>query len=188
MDDDQTLIAGVQAGRTDAFRGLVARYQTLVWTFCRNLLRQPADADDLTQEVFLLAFRKLASYDPGRAAFGTWLLIIASNRCLNRRQQRPFPNSALDEPSDRGPAPDESLIDRDVWDRLDRALEHLPLDQRTAFVLAEIQELPHREIALIEGIEIGTVKSRVSRAKARLREVLRDWAAEFPNAPVRELP
>jgi RNA polymerase sigma-70 factor (ECF subfamily) len=182
MDDDQTLIARVRAGRTEAFRPLVERYQSLVWTFGRNLLGQSADADDLTQEVFLVAFRQLARYDPQRAAVGTWLLMIARSRGLNRLQQRSLSDSARDnEPIDPGPRPDDALRDRDLWERLDQALDDLPVDQRTAFVLAEIQELPHREIAVIEGVEVGTVKSRVSRAKTRLREVLQDWSAEFPT-------
>jgi RNA polymerase sigma-70 factor, ECF subfamily len=186
MDDDRAVIARVQAGATDAFRVLMDRYQPVVWTFCRNLLRQPADAEDLTQEVFLAAFRKLASYDADRAAFSTWLLTIARNRCCNRLQQRQPTNESIEEPLDRGPAPDETMTDREVWDRLDHALEQLPLEQRTAFVLAEIQELPHREIAVIEGVEVGTVKSRVSRAKARLRDVLHEWSVEAGSAPVRK--
>jgi RNA polymerase sigma-70 factor (ECF subfamily) len=186
MNDDGAVIASVQAGATDAFRLLVDRYQPLVWTFCRNLLRQPADAEDLTQDVFLAAFRKLSSYDSERGAFSTWLFTIARNRCCNRLQQRQPIHDSTEEPLDRGPTPEETLADREVWDRLDRALAQLPLEQRTAFVLAEIQELPHREIAEIEGVEVGTVKSRVSRAKARLREILEQ--ASVAPVPLRKCP
>ena len=102
MDDDLTLIARVRAGRTEAFRPLVERYQTLVWTFGRNLLGQSADADDLTQEVFLVAFRQLARYDPQRAEVGTWLLTIARSRGLNRLQLRSHFNGSPEEPIDPG--------------------------------------------------------------------------------------
>lgn len=188
MDDDLAAIARVRAGATDAFRGLVERHQTSVWTFCRNLLRHSADAEDVTQDVFLTAFRRLSSYDASRSSFGTWLLLLARSRCCNRLQRR-SPQSGLDvEPWDDGSSPQHAMTDEEVWARLDRALDGLPLEQRTAFVLAEIQELPHREIAIIEEVEIGTVKSRVSRAKARLRELLHDWNPELDAEKERTTP
>uniref|UniRef100_A0A7C2NYI7 RNA polymerase sigma factor n=1 Tax=Schlesneria paludicola TaxID=360056 RepID=A0A7C2NYI7_9PLAN len=185
MDDDHLIIARAQTGASDACRALVERYQGVVWTFCRNLLHHSADAEDATQEVFLTAFRRLDRYDPDRAAFSTWLLTIARNHCCNRVQQRQPAGEPHADPLDGGSSPEEHATDAEVWQELDRALEHLPLEQRTAFVLAEIQDRPHAEIALIEGVELGTVKSRVSRAKARLREVLQDWFPEPSPVPVR---
>lgn len=172
MDEDQRDIAHVLAGATDAFRGLVERHQRLVWTFAWNMLRNDADAEDLVQEVFVAAFRNLAAFDVHRARFSTWLLTIARNRCCTRLKTR-APTIASDEPSDGDAAPDTAVADSELWQQLDAALERLPAEQRSAFVLAEIQELPYSEIAAIAGVEIGTVKSRVSRAKARLRKSFR---------------
>jgi len=178
MQNVRPIIARVIAGETNAFRILVDQYQGVVWTFCRNLVRHTVDADDMTQDVFLTAYRKLAQYNPDRAAFSTWLLTIARNLSRDRWKARsPEFDASLDQVDDSSP-PIDSLTDAELWSRLDRALSQLPWEQRTAFVLAEIQELPHAEIAIIEEIEIGTVKSRVSRAKAKLRTVLGDWQPE----------
>jgi RNA polymerase sigma-70 factor (ECF subfamily) len=172
MDEDEQAIALVLAGAVDAFRDLVERNQRLVWTFTWNMLRNDADAEDAVQEVFLAAFRNLAAFDRTRARFSTWLLTIARNRCCNVLKTRVrLVNS--DELTDREAPPEATALDGELWQQLDAELERLPIEQRSAFVLAEIQELPYSEIAAIEGVEIGTVKSRVSRAKTRLRASFR---------------
>jgi RNA polymerase sigma-70 factor (ECF subfamily) len=170
MDDDQLAIARVLAGTAEAFRSLVERHQSAVWTFAWNMLRNDADADDLVQEVFVAAYRNLAVFDGGRARFSTWLLTIARNRCCTMLKARGA-TAAADDVPDSTPPPEAAVMDGELWQQLDAALARLPVEQQSAFVLAEIQELPYSEIAAIEGVEIGTVKSRVSRAKARLREI-----------------
>jgi RNA polymerase sigma-70 factor (ECF subfamily) len=184
MDGEPTLIERVLADSTDAdgcaaFRKLVERHQRRVFGFVRNLVRNVADAEDIVQEVFVAAFRKLDSFDAARSQFSTWLLTIARNRCWNhlkRTSGEAKPSSAIAEFDVEAPTaqPVDVMLTGETFARLDAALELLPLDQRTAFVLAEIQELPYAEIALIEDVELGTIKSRVSRAKQRLREVLSD--------------
>lgn len=174
MDDDQTTIERVLAGDVDAFRGLVERHQRRVFGFIRNLVRHGPDAEDLVQDVFVAAFRKLASFDAKRSQFSTWLLTIARNRCLNHLKLASLPtvvSPEFDVGSQTAPPLDEVLCD-ELHARLNAALDLLPLEQRTAFVLAEIQELPHAQIAIIEEVEVGTIKSRVSRARQRLREIL----------------
>ncbi len=176
MDGDRTLIERVLAGDVEAFRGLVERHQRRVSLFVRNLVRHATDAEDLVQEVFVTAFRKLDSFDAERSQFSTWLLTIARNRCLNhlkRSSVATFCSSEFDIKA-RTAQPTDAVLSRERHARLNAALDLLPLEQRTAFVLAEIQELPYAEIALIEEVELGTIKSRVSRAKQRLREVLSD--------------
>ena len=183
MDDDASLVAAVLAGNIPAFRQLVERHQGLVFTFARNLLRSPADAEDIAQETFLAAYRHLASFDTRRARFRTWLLTIARNEALSRLRRTPLPASTgnLAEAPSGDIEPHEGLHHAELWNALDDALEHLPLEQRTAFLLAEIQELPHAEIAEIESVEVGTIKSRVSRAKERLRALLRAYQPERPG-------
>ncbi|MBC7821065.1 MAG: sigma-70 family RNA polymerase sigma factor, partial [Planctomycetaceae bacterium] len=134
------------------------------------------DAEDLVQEVFVAVFRKLDAFDAERSQFATWLLTIARNQCLNHLKRSSLPTvfrSEFDVEA-RTAQPSDAVLSRELHARLDAALERLPLEQRTAFVLAEIQELPYAEIAIIEEVELGTIKSRVSRARQRLREVLSD--------------
>ncbi|WP_075092539.1 RNA polymerase sigma factor [Planctomyces sp. SH-PL14] len=180
MDDDQTTVETVLAGETTAFRRLVERHERLVFTFVHNMLRRPTDAEDVTQETFLAAYRSLRTFDPRRARFATWLLTIARNECLSvlGRRPPPSPMETVPDPLSRATGPLERLGESELWTALDQALDLLPLDQRTAFVLAEIQQLPHAEIATIEAVEIGTIKSRVSRAKDRLRTLLRAFQPE----------
>ena len=170
------MIERVLDGDVEAFRELVERHQRRVFLFVRNLVRHASDAEDLVQEVFVAAFRKLNSFDAGRSQFSTWLLTIARNRCLNHLQRSSVATIVCSEfdVEARAVQPVDAVLSREMHARLDAALELLPIEQRTAFVLAEIQELPYAEIALIEKVELGTIKSRVSRAKHRLRELLSD--------------
>ncbi len=178
MSDEHTIIEKVLAGDTGAFRLLVERHQSLVFQFARNMLRTIEDAEDLTQEVFVAAFQYLGKFDSTRAKFSTWLLTITRNRCLNQlARYRAGPPDAIVS-VDRGPSPDAAAVANEVWQHLSDALETLPIEQWTAFVLAEIQELPHAEIAMIEQIEVGTVKSRVSRARDKLRQAMQAWQPE----------
>lgn len=176
MDGDRTLIERVLAGDVEAFRELVERHQRRVFGFVRNLVRHAPDAEDLVQEVFVAVFRKLDSFDADRSQFSTWLLTIARNQCLNHLKRSSLPTVGRSEfdVEVRSAQPLDAMLNRELHARLDVALDRLPLEQRTAFVLAEMQELPYSEIAIIEEVELGTIKSRVSRAKQRLREVLSD--------------
>src|SRR5205085_5286987 len=123
-------------------------------------------------EVFLAAYRNLRSFDPSRSAFSTWLYTIARRRSINAGQKRK--DAASDRQLDRMDSrnPSDSMAEREFYEMLDRGLEALPQDQRTAFVLAEFEELPYEKIAQIEGVRVGTVRSRINRAKARLRGLL----------------
>jgi RNA polymerase sigma-70 factor, ECF subfamily len=169
MGDDLAVIRRILDGDVDAFRVLVERYQGPLRCFIHNLVSDTHEGEDLAQDVFLAAFRKLASYDPRRAAFATWLLTIARNRCLNAlARRRPV---LLDELPDRAEVrpPDADLTAAEWFRLLDQALAALPFEQKTVFILAEIQGLSLAEIAAIEGIKSGTVKSRLSRARDQLR-------------------
>ena len=181
MRDGLDIIERVLTGDTGAFRLLVERHERLIFQFARNMLRNVEDAEDLTQEVFVAAFQHLATFDVKKSKLSTWLLTIARNRCCNRMKQRPVNTPGNVDAVDRRPSPEKAVVQSEVWQHLAVALESLPLEQRTAFVLAEIQELPHAEIAAIEGIELGTVKSRVSRARERLRLALKPWQPEAPS-------
>lgn len=183
MTEDHTAIAQVLAGARDAFRTLVDRHQQRVFNLSRQLLCDPIEAEDITQEVFVAAYLNLKTFDAQRATFATWLLTITRHRCCNalrsrhRRQHR-----ECIEPSDVD-GPEVAVLHREVWQQFDLALAALPLEQRTAFALAEIHELSHAEIARIEGCKIGTVKSRISRAKTRLRNSLHEYDTSSIHNP-----
>lgn len=169
--EDSELVRHVLAGHTDDFRVLVDRHQQAIFRFVSGLLGNREEAEDVTQEVFLAAFANLSGYDSSRALFSTWLFTMARNRCLNLlEKRRPI---SLDEPdSVRDAVSADPIVSQELSLQLDRALAALPVDQRSAFVLAEIEKLPYVEIARIERTSLGTVKSRIHRAKQRLQSLL----------------
>ena len=169
--EDRELVRRVLAGQTDDFRVLVDRHQQSIFRFASGLLGNREEAEDVTQEAFLAAFANLSGYDSSRAAFSTWLFTIARNRCINLlKQSRPI---ALNEPDSIGDVTSaDPIVSQELSQQLDRALAALPVEQRSAFVLAEIEELPYAEIARIERTSLGTVKSRIHRAKQRLQSLL----------------
>ncbi len=172
MANEDQIVDQVLSGKTSEFRTLVEQYQQPVFRFARNLIGDQHDAEDITQDVFLAAYDHLASYNARRASFLTWLFTIARNRCVNHlKRKRPLIDgetianthaSAINDPATRN----------EFWGRLDEALDALPIEQKTAFVLAEIEGLPYADIAQIEQTTLGTVKSRIHRAKHRLRSCL----------------
>ena len=169
--EDQELIRQTLAGETDAFRELVERHHPSVFRFAFSLLGNREDAQDITQDSFLAAFRALSRFDATRANLTTWLFTIARNRCINlMKKKRPEMVHALDSIPSR--ATSDSISQQELFEQLDHALASLPHPQRIAFVLAEIEERSYDEIAKIENISLGTVKSRVHRAKQKLQSLL----------------
>jgi len=169
--EDCELVSRVLAGRTDDFRVLVERHQVSVFRFAAALVGNREEAEDIAQEAFLAAFANLSGYDSSRAGFSTWLLEIARNRCINLlKRKRPIalnePDSVIDVTSA------DPIVCQELSQQLDRALAALPVEQRSAFILAEIEQLPYAEIAQIERTPLGTVKSRINRAKQRLQSLL----------------
>ncbi len=170
MQEDQ-IIQQVLEGDTEAFRWIVERYQGPVWRLINHLVG-PDVSDDLAQDVFVSAFAKLASYDRGQSRFSTWLFTIARNKAINAmKKKRPRSMSEVPERPGQGNPSDEAMH-RELLEQLDLEVEKLPARQRRVLVLADFQQLPYDEIARIEGVRLGTVKSRINRARAKLRAVL----------------
>lgn len=177
--EDRELVRRVLAGQTDEFRALVDRHQQPIFRFASGLLGNREEAEDVTQEAFLAAFANLSGYDSSRAAFSTWLFTIARNRCINLlKRTRPIALGESDSIGDAGST--DPIVRQELSQQLDRALAALPVEQRSAFVLAEIEELPYAEIARIERTSPGTVKSRIHRAKQRLQSLLEPVVRESP--------
>ena len=172
MPQDSDTIARVLAGDTEAFRVLVDRYHRVVIRMVANLVGDRHGCEDVAQDVFLAAYRNLGSFDEERSSFSTWLFTITRNKSLNEaRRRRPHPSDELPERAGVW-GPDEAMAASEFHELLDKGLAALPEDQRAAFVLAEIEELSYQTIAQIEGVPVGTVRSRISRAKAKLRSLL----------------
>lgn len=177
MDEDR-IIADVKSGNAEAFRGLVERYQRPVFRMVANLVGDEHAAEDLTQEVFLAAYRSLRSFDPDRSRFSTWLFTIARNRSVNHLRDRKK-RAASQLPELRTAADPSGPMCRDEFNRqMDRVLSELPPRQKRAFILAEFEQLPYDQIAQIECTGIGTVKSRIHRAKQKLRKALEQFSEE----------
>ncbi len=172
MASEDQVVVQVLAGKTSEFRKLVERHHQPVFRFARNLIGDEHDAEDITQEVFLAAFDHLASYNANRASLQTWLFTIARNHCVNylKRTRPVIDGEAIANTQPAASSNDSAR--NEFWSRLDEALDALPIEQKTAFALAEIEGLPYADIAHIEQTTLGTVKSRIHRAKQRLRACL----------------
>jgi RNA polymerase sigma-70 factor (ECF subfamily) len=162
---------------------LVAEHQRMVFTLAFHLLGDREEALDLSQEVFLRVFRTISSFR-GQSALRTWIYRIVINQARNRQRwwRRRYRNNqvSLDEhvrifgdmESRESVLPDRLLASKEVADRIWKAMDKLPFDQRTALILREIDGLRYEEIAFSLGIAVGTVKSRLTRARQALRAEL----------------
>jgi RNA polymerase sigma-70 factor (ECF subfamily) len=174
-------LEAAQRGDTLAFNDLVLMYQTTVYNVALRTLGHPEDAADATQDAFLSAYRAIHEFRGG--SFKAWLLRITVNTCydiLRRRQRRPSTSLEVmveetgDSPrlADRQIGPERAALAAETVHTVEQALLLLPHDQRTIVVLCDVQGLSYEEAADVEGIALGTVKSRLSRARARLRQLL----------------
>ena len=176
--DEQQVIRQVLNGRTELFRELVVRYQGPVFRLTRNLVSDAHECEDIAQDVFLTVLAKLTTYGSARSKFSTWLFTISRNKCLNHlNRHRPQVSSRqvsdVDQDKTYSRTPVDEAASLEFRERLDLALAELPAEQRIAFVLSEIEGLGYAEVAQIERTKLGTVKSRIARAKRTLRSVLK---------------
>jgi RNA polymerase sigma-70 factor (ECF subfamily) len=174
-------LEAAQRGDVAAFNELVLAHQTAVYNVALRTLGSPEDAADATQEAFLSAFRAIREFRGG--SFKAWVLRIAVNACydiLRRRQRRPASSLELvleggeSDPglADRQVGPERAALGVETAAQVQAALLLLPDEQRTLVVLCDVQGLSYEEAAEATGAALGTVKSRLSRARARLREEL----------------
>ena len=180
---DAALVARAQAGEQAAFRQLFEGYSPLVYRIAYRLLGDAEDAADLTQDIFVRAYQRLASLRDGQA-FHAWITRMAINGCHDRLRRRRPPSLSLDAPPPGGdermewalPAEhaevDAPLLSRELAAQVEAALQTLSLEHRTVVVLHHLESLPVEQIAGLLGVPIGTVKSRLARARAELKRVL----------------
>ena len=174
MPEDSEIVKHVLNGDVDSFRILVERYQRPVFSMIRRLMSDGCRCEEVSQDVFVAAFQKLSTFDPARSQFSTWLFTIARNMSINALKKKlPLPMAELPEtPVSRNPSHD--LSDKEIFTQLDQALKALPGKLQRAFVLAEFEQMAYEEIARIEGARLGTIKSRINRARARIYAAVKD--------------
>jgi len=176
-ESELALVARCREGDLGAFEELYKAHAGRLYSLAFRMLGNTADAEDLLQEIFLSAHRKLESFR-GDAALGTWLYRLAMNQILDYVRSRAARagqlTDGLDDASVIADASGHRLADRAI-DRIDleRALGELPDGCRAAFVLHDVEGLEHKEIGVVLGIAEGTSKSQVHKARLRLRNLLR---------------
>jgi len=191
--DQERLITSAQRGNLDAFNELVLAYQDQVYNLAYRIMGDPASASDATQEAFISAFQNIKSFR-GKypSSFKSWLMRIVSNACydeLRRRKRQPatsIEDFEIDEEANpalvsetEGP---EEYAEREEMARvIESGIQTLPPDQRITLVLADVQGFSYDEIAEATDAPLGTVKSRLARARAKLRDYLRERAELLPG-------
>jgi RNA polymerase sigma-70 factor, ECF subfamily len=182
--DEELAIAQTLQGDVDAFNALVKKYERLAYSVAYRLLQSREAASDAVQESFLKAFRALPSFNYG--SFKSWLLRIVINACYDYlRHDRRLRTDLLSDEPDEDSSEDNvylvadphasplALVERqELRERLELGLRALPVEQRSALVLADIHGYSYQEISEITGMTLGTVKSRISRARSRMRDFL----------------
>jgi RNA polymerase sigma-70 factor (ECF subfamily) len=191
--EERTLITRGQSGDRAAFNALIERYQATAYALALRMLGDPEAAADVTQEAFLSAFRHLGTFRG--TSFRAWLLRIVSNGCFDVfRARSRHPTTSLDALTEAGdgalaggnpddgrlPAPltdaawdpERAALRRETIAAIEAALLCLPAEQRLAVILSDVQGLPYEEIARVMETPVGTVKSRIARARAHLRALL----------------
>jgi RNA polymerase sigma-70 factor (ECF subfamily) len=192
--DESGLIKDALKGDLDAFNRLVLAYQDMLYYQAYRMMGEAQAAEDVTQEAFISAFKKLRQYRGG--SFKSWLLRIVTNACydeLRRRKRRPTSpleplndyEEEIESPrwmTDPSESPEEAAERAELSRALQDCLDELPPDFRAVVVLVDVQGLDYSETAEAIGTPLGTIKSRLARARSRLRECLRGfWELLPPN-------
>jgi RNA polymerase sigma-70 factor (ECF subfamily) len=188
--DEQALVAAARRGDGQAFNMLILNYQAMAYNVAYRMLHDQDAASDATQDAFISAFQALRSFRGG--SFKAWLLRIVVNACYDQlRLAQRRPTSSLEDLlvdpdhsemlTDYGELPEEYTIRQDLSRAIQAGLDKLSPELRAAVVLSDIQGLSYAEIAEATGVPLGTVKSRLSRGRARLRDYLQGERELLPS-------
>jgi len=190
--DESTLIQRARRGNLEAFNALVLQYQDSVFNVAYRIMGEPQSAADAAQEAFIVAFRRLDTFRGG--SFKSWILRIATNQCydeLRRLKRRPATSveDMADPDSDETPdlpdnseTPEQIVQQRELQRAIGQCIQALGDDQRSVLVLSDLEGLNYQEIADSVGTTLGTVKSRLSRARAAVRDCLQAVQELLPSA------
>lgn len=192
--DEPALIKDAQSGNLEAFNHLVLAYQDQVFNTAVRILGDDDLAADATQEAFISAFKSINAYRGG--SFRSWLLRTVTNACLDElRRVKRHPSTPLEPDNEDGlenesprwladpaPSPEEKINQEELEHAIQHCLENLPSDFRAVVVLADIQGLNYDEVAAAVRKPVGTIKSRLARARMRLRDCLQGFRELLPFA------
>ena len=184
--DEQGWIDAARHGDLEAFNRLIFVYRDRAFQLAYHLLTDPMDAEDAVQDAMISAYLALPTYRGG--SFRSWLFRIVTNRCLDdlrRRKRRPVVSfwpkdddgqeiESPDWAADPGDSPEDSLLQSELSRQIQSCLEQLPQDQRTILVLVDMLGMSYEEAARVAGYPLGTVKSRLARARVQIRSDLRE--------------
>jgi len=190
--DELALISDAQGGNLDAFNTLVLHYQDSVFNTALRILGDEDQAADASQEAFISAFKSINSFRGG--SFKAWLMRTVTNACydeLRRKKRRPTTplepdtedGDEMDSPrwlADPNMTPDQQAEADEVEHAIQHCLNNLPLEFKTVVIMADIQGMDYAEVALTIRVPLGTIKSRLARARLRLRECLQGFAELLP--------
>ncbi len=183
--EDQQLIQRARKGDQKAFEALLNKYKNLVYHVMMRMVRNPQEAEDLSQEAFIKAFNALNSFNE-EYAFSTWLMKIATNNCIDFLRKKKLRTYSIDEPiqykeeqvqmelPDQEPTPEKQLLSDERSKMIDEAIESLPPRYRYVIVLRHKEEKSYEEIADILKLPLGTVKARIFRAREMLNKHIKD--------------
>jgi len=192
--DESALIQTAQNGDLDSFNTLILHYQDAVFHTALRILGDEDSAEDAAQEAFISAFRSISSFRGG--SFKAWLMRTVTNACYDElRRQKRRPTTPLEPETSDGEEmdspkwladPNMTPAEKSEADELEHAIQHclnaLPTDFRTVVVMADIQGMDYSEVAVAVHVPLGTIKSRLARARLRLRECLRSFEELLPSS------
>ena len=183
---DEELVRRAQDGDERAFGEMVSRYEAKVYSLALKMVRNPEDAEDILQDTFLRAYRGIKSFK-GDSTFSTWIYRITANSALMRLRKKQLPTVSIEDAEERetpvaiadwGPGPVEQVLNRELQQLMDEAIEALPAEFRQVFVLRDIEELSNTEVADILDLSVAAVKSRLHRARLKVRNRLAPYFTE----------
>lgn len=189
--DEQKLIERASRGDPFAFNALMAAHEKRMYAVALRMFGNREDAQDCLQEAMLRIYRSIGNFK-GQSSFATWVYRITMNSCLDelrrkKNKQSTSLDSLLDQgwaPMDEGETPEKHAMRTELRRELKRAIRELPEDMRSAVILRDVQGFSYEEIAQVLNVHVGTVKSRISRAREKLRGKLKENAELFDTEHV----
>ena len=183
---DEELVRRSQEDDERAFGELVSRYETKVFSLALKMVRNPEDAEDVLQDTFLRAYRGIKSFK-GNSTFSTWIYRITANSALMRLRKKQLPTVSIEDADERetpvniadwSPGPVEQLLSQELQGVMEEAIAALPAEFRQVFVLRDIEEMSNAETAEILDLSVAAVKSRLHRARLKVRNRLAAYFSE----------
>lgn len=183
---DEELVQKSQRDDERAFGELVTRYETKVYSLALKMLRNPEDAEDVLQDTFLRAYRGIKSFQ-GNSTFSTWIYRITANSALMRLRKKQLPTVSIDDANERDapiniadwtPGPVERLMSDEMRKAMEDAIDTLPPEFRQVFILRDVEELSNAEVADVLDLSVAAVKSRLHRARLKVRNRLAHYFNE----------